>query len=552
MSTLLERIAARVAFWHAQRVYTRFLDTLSDVEAVQDRVLAEVLSHVADSDYGRRHGLGSVRSVQDLKHAAPLVTYEDLRPYVDRVAAGETTALLAPGERLHMFATSSGTTARQKLIPVTSEFVRQYRRGWNIFGLKMLTDHPPAVLRAILQASGRHDESYAPSGVPCGAITGLLAKTQKGIVRRFYVGRPEIALIPDARAKYYTLMRFAVVRDVAFAITANPATLIRMAQTANEESEHLLRDVRDGTLSRELVPDAALRRRLEACLRPAPQRARELERLRSDNKALRPRDYWQVAFLACWTAGSMGHYLEPLADWWGPVPVRDIGLLASEGRVTIPLEDGTPAGALDMQAAVFEFIPSEQWDDPAAQTLTPAEIEPGRDYTVVLTNSAGLVRYRLDDVVRVHGRVEKAPLLEFLHRAGRVASVAGEKLTENQVVEAVRTATARLGVSTLDFVMAPHWHDPPFYQLSCAQPAIPELAEAIDTALSEQNAEYHSRRKSLRLGMLRIRPVGPQAIATMDQHLQAARGSSTEQYKRPCLLTEPEQDDRLLHSTVQP
>jgi len=242
----------------------------------------------------------------------------------------------------------------------------------------------------------------------------------------------------------------------------------------------------------------------------------------------------------------MGHYLDRLASWWGSVPVRDIGLLASEGRVTIPLEDGTAAGVLDAQAAFFEFIPSEQWDRPDAETLTAQALETGRDYTVVLTNSAGLVRYRLDDVVRVRGWLEQAPLLEFLYRAGSVASVAGEKLTENQVVEAVRTATARLGLPEFDFVMSPHWYDPPFYRLNCPGPATAELAEAVDRALSEQNEEYSSRRKSLRLGMLHIRPVGPEAISSMDRRLVEARGSSAEQYKRPCLLTEPGEDDKLL------
>lgn len=546
MPTLVERIAARLAYWHAHRVYARFLNTLRDVDAVQSRVLSRVLSRMASSDYGRRYRLGSVRSPDDLTRAAPLVTYEDLYPYIDRLCAGETSALLGATERLHMFATSSGTTAKQKLIPVTSEFVRQYRRGWNTFGLKMLSDHPRAILRAILQSSGRPDERRTASGVPCGAITGLLARTQKGIVRRFYVDRPETALIGDAHAKYYTLMRFAVVRDVAFAITANPATLIRLAQTADQESERLLRDVRDGTLSRELVPDTPLRRRLEGHLRPAPERASQLARLRAAHDTLRPRDYWRLEFLACWTGGSMGHYLERLANWWGPVPVRDIGLLASEGRVTIPLEDGTPAGALDAQAAFFEFIPSEQWDRPDPETLTARKLVTGEDYTVVLTNSAGLVRYRLDDVVRVRGWIEQSPLLEFLHRAGRVASVAGEKLTENQVVEAVRAATTRLRLPEFDFVIAPRWQDPPFYQLSCPRAATPELASAIDQALSEQNEEYRSRRKSLRLGMLRIRQIGREAIGEMDRRLAAARGSSVEQYKRPCLLTKPNEDDELL------
>ena len=546
MPTLLERIAAKFAYWHARRIYARFLNSLRNVDAVQAGVLRDVLSRMRGSDYWRRYDLGSVRSPNDLKQAAPLVTYEDLRPYIDRLCAGENSALFAPGEQLHMFATSSGTTAKQKLIPVTSEFVRQYRRGWNTFGLKMLADHPRAILRAILQASGRFDESHTAAGVPCGAITGLLARTQKGIVRRFYVGRPDIAYISDAHAKYYTLMRFAIARDVAFAITANPATLIRMAQTANQESERLVRDVRDGTLAAELVPDAALRRSLEADLKPAPARARELEHICSAKGTLRPRDYWQLEFLACWTAGSLSYYLRRLADWWGPVPVRDIGLLASEGRVTIPLEDGTPAGVLDTQAACYEFIPSQQWDRQDAQTLTAGELETGRDYTVVLTNSAGLIRYRLDDVVRVRGWLEQAPKLEFLHRAGRLASVAGEKLTENQVVQAVRDATTRLGILEFDFVLAPRWQDPPFYQLSCPAPTPALLAEAIDQALGEQNEEYHSRRNSLRLGMLQIRPVDREAIAAMDLRLTQSRGSSAEQYKRPCLLTEPGEDDKLL------
>lgn len=546
MPALLERIAAALAYWHANRVYARFRDTLRNVDEVQRRVLVDVLARVARGDYGRRYSLGAVRCPDEFRRATPLITYENLRPYIDRVYAGDVGALFSPGQRLHMFATSSGTTAEPKLIPVTTEFIRQYRRGWNIFGLKMLADHRRAVLRPILQSSSRHDEHYSPAGVPCGAITGLLARSQKRIVRRFYVGSPEIALIDDPRRKHYALMRFAVVRDLAFAITANPSTLIRLAQTADEESEHLIRDVRFGTVSEKLIEDAALRRRLESALRPLPERARELERLRSSHGRLRPRDYWRPEFLACWTGGSMGHYLERLANWWGPVPVRDVGLLASEGRVTIPLDDGTPAGVLDTQAAFFEFIPAEQWNDPSAETLTARELETDQEYTIVLTNTAGLIRYRLDDVVRVRGWVEQAPLLEFLHRAGRVASVAGEKLTENQVVDAVRLAAAQLGLTEFDFVFAPAWDDPPFYRLSCARPAVAGLAEAVDRALGEQNEEYRSRRKSLRMGMLRVRPISPDAISRMDRHLVATRGSPAEQYKRPCLLTEPGEDDKAL------
>ncbi|HUU98551.1 MAG TPA: GH3 auxin-responsive promoter family protein, partial [Phycisphaerae bacterium] len=136
MPTLLEGIAARIAFVHARRTYRRFLESLRRVDATQQRVLERVLSLTGGSDFGRRHGLASVHSLGELKRAVPLTRYEDLRPYIDRLRQGDMSALFSPGQRLLMFATSSGTTARPKFIPVTPEFVRDYRRGWNTFGLK--------------------------------------------------------------------------------------------------------------------------------------------------------------------------------------------------------------------------------------------------------------------------------------------------------------------------------------------------------------------------------------------------------------------------------
>ncbi|MBU0637669.1 MAG: GH3 auxin-responsive promoter family protein [Planctomycetes bacterium] len=546
MASIGEHIAARIGLIHARRVYHRFHKALTNVEHVQQAVLAHVLKLVGRSAFGKCYGLDRVRSPDELRRAVPLLTYEDLRPYIDRLREGDSGALFSPRARIVMFATSSGTMAKPKYIPVTSRFVEDYRRGWNTFGLKMLSDHPAAALRAILQSSSRSDASYTAAGVPCGAITGLLARTQKRIVRRFYVGRPEIGYLSDPQARYYALMRLGLNRDVAFAVTANPATLVRMARVADENSEVLIRDVHDGTIAEQIVTDGTIRRVLQAGLRAAPARAKELVVLRERCGHLRPRDCWKLEFLACWTGGSMGHYLERLADWYGPVPVRDVGLLASEGRVSIPLEDNTPAGALDVRAAFFEFIPVEQCDAATPGTLTARELQVGQDYVVVLSNSAGLVRYRLDDVVRVRGWLEEAPVVEFLYRAGRVSSVAGEKLTENQVVTAVRSVCAEMNLPEFDYVLAPCWDEPPFYRLNCAMPVVDGLARSMDTALAAQNEEYASRRKSLRLGELQARSLPAGAIAAMDRRIMASRESSAEQYKRPCLLTRPGADNGFL------
>lgn len=546
MASLLDHLIARIALTHARSVYARFERSLRNARRVQRAALDGALDVVRGGKYGRAFGLHAVRTPDELRRAIPLQTYEDIRPYVQRVAEGEIDALLSPGHRPLMFATSSGTTAQTKLIPVTAAFVREYRRGWNTFGLKMLTDHRAAMMRHILQVSGRMDERPTPAGIPCGAITGLMARTQKRIVRRFYVGAPEIPLIDDPQNRYYALMRFAIARDVAFAVTANPATLIRLAQVADAHAEELIRDIADGTLSRERIPDEGLRRALERRLRPDRERARALEALHGRHGALRPRDYWRIEFLACWTGGSMGHYRQRLRDWYGERPVRDVGLLASEGRVSIPLKDETAAGVLDVQAAYFEFIPMQRWHSAAPETVGMEELVEGGEYAVVLTNHAGLVRYRLDDVVRVVGRLGEAPVVEFLYRAGGVSSVAGEKLTENQLVAAVETARKRLKIQEFDFIAAPCWDDPPFYRLTCAGVVPDGLGEAVDAALCEQNDEYGSRRKSIRLNRLQVRTVDADAIQRLDRAEIARRGCTAEQYKRVCLFSQPGADDAAL------
>ena len=58
-----------------------------------------------------------------------------------------------------MFALTSGTTAARKYIPVTTQYLADYRRGWNIWGLKVFRDHPQVKLRPIVQMSGDWEEA---------------------------------------------------------------------------------------------------------------------------------------------------------------------------------------------------------------------------------------------------------------------------------------------------------------------------------------------------------------------------------------------------------
>ena len=120
--------------------------------------------------------------------------------------------------------------------------------------------------------------------------------------------------------------------------------------------------------------------------------------------------------------------------------MRDVGLIASEGRMTIPIEDGTPAGILDIRHHYFEFIPEDQADRDEPETVEAADLIEGRNYFILLTTAGGLYRYKIHDLVRCVGFHGQAPVIEFLNKGAHFSSLTGEKLSEHQVIAAVEAA----------------------------------------------------------------------------------------------------------------
>ncbi len=543
-----DTVLAKLASLHAQRLSRTFLRAVAQAHATQEGLLSRLIASAADSEFGRRHRFDTIRSYADYCSRVPVQRYEAFDRYIDRMRHGEHGILLDRREKVLMFALTSGTTARPKYIPITARVLADCRQGWNVWGLKALVDHPGSVLRSIVQVTSPKRDHVSPGGIDCGAITGLLAETQKRLVRRYYTSAPVVSRIRDAAAKYYTIMRFAMPRDVAWLVTANPATLIVLAKTGNEQRARLVRDIHDGTLDGELDVPTDIRVALRRRLRPDPAAARRLEGICIEHGALYPKHYWSLSFRAHWLGGTMGLYESQFPQYYGELPARDIGLIASEGRVSIPVEDHTPAGILSVQTQFFEFIPAERYGEPSAPVLRSHELETGADYFLVLTNASGLYRYDIGDRVRVVGRAGQAPVIEFLSRDAHTASMAGEKLTEDQVVAAMSGVFERCGAPASAFVLAPRFDDPPRYRLyieSSEARRVENLADRLDRALRAISLEYDQKRDSLRLGALEVFELEEGAMATREQRLRRERARTAEQFKQQYLLPRPGMDSDL-------
>src|SRR5207248_7204792 len=144
---------------------------------------------------------------------------------------------------------------------------------------------------------------------------------------------------------------------------------------------------------------------------------------------------------------------------YGNAYVRDIGLLASEGRMTIPVDDGTPSGVLDVTTHYFEFLPEGEAGKPNPVTLAAEEVQEGQNYYILPTTSYGLYRYHISDLVRVTGFHNRTPLVEFLSKGAHFANLTGEKLSEHHVTRALEQALRELDLALTSYSVAPCWHD---------------------------------------------------------------------------------------------
>ncbi len=92
---------------------------IAEPAKAQDAVLHHLLQDYAKTDYGARHGAANIGSLTDYRRAFPVATYEDYRPIIQQVMAGDINRLL--WEDPVGWAITRGTTkGESKFIPVSA------------------------------------------------------------------------------------------------------------------------------------------------------------------------------------------------------------------------------------------------------------------------------------------------------------------------------------------------------------------------------------------------------------------------------------------------
>ena len=162
------------------------------------------------------------------------------------------------------------------------------------------------------------------------------------------------------------------------------------------------------------------------------------------------------------------------------------------------------------------------------------QLREGDEYYIIVTTISGLYRYFINDIVKVTGRYRRTPLLRFVQKGQGITNITGEKLHEDQVLQALAEAERHFGFATR-FIITLADELNPGYRLyletgQAADVGEEQLAGFLDSRLSELNIEYRGKRDSGRLQPLVVLRLAPGAGEAYKTH-RIGQGQREGQYK---------------------
>ncbi|WP_321855900.1 GH3 family domain-containing protein [Burkholderia cenocepacia] len=501
------------------------LDAPRDVQA---RRLMALLAANRDTAFGRRFGFDRIDGPAQFRERVPVHAAADFLPWLER-ASNETEPVLT-AERPLFLERTSGSTARQKLIPYTPAFLHELQAAMVVWLADMHRTCPALgegraywSMSPPLQAPG-----IASNGIPIGSESDLdyLGDSSAAALASTLLVPP---LTGDASTwRCETLRALVADESLAFISVWSPTFLTSVLRPLFD------RDDADG--ARDLAW-------IEASL-PADRRAALRRAIAAgDCSALWPR----LAAVSCWLDGPSRHYADALRVRFPRVQWLPKGLFATEGVVSIPFGagDGCP---LAIGSHYLEFVRDDG-------SVCDAEgLRPGDDAQVLLTTGGGLYRYALGDRVRVVGMTGRTPRIAFVGRAAASVDIVGEKLDERIAADALSRLHAQHGEVGTCIVPCVAREGLPHYVLCVAGDNCADAADTMCATVEDelmQAFHYAHARRLGQLGPLRMRWLGgsPARLGDLLQHAAERAGMRAGDVKPCALVTRLPMADALLAMT---
>ncbi|XP_065860246.1 jasmonoyl--L-amino acid synthetase JAR6 [Euphorbia lathyris] len=532
-----------------------FEEMTKNTKRVQKETLLKILQENGSAEYLLNQGLDGRTDPESFRACVPLVTHKDLEPYIQRIADGDSSPVLT-GKPITNISVSSGTTeGKPKRVPFTDELTDNTLQIHRTSFAFRNREYPLGNGKA-LQFIFSSKQTKTRGGLFCGTATTNLFRNPhyKSAMEamQFKCCSPnEVIFGPDFHQSLYCHLLCGLIfrEEIQFVYSTFAHSIVLAFRTFEQVWEELCNDIRDGELSSR-VTAPSIRAAMSKVLKPNAELADSIRSICSGLSnwyRLIPELFPNAKYLYGIMTGPMEPYLKKLRHYAGELPLLSADYGASEGWIganvnpKLPPEQATYAVLPNI--GYFEFIPLNGTADntyEVPKTVGLTEVEIGEEYEIVLTNFAGLYRYRLGDVVKVMGFHNSTPELRFICRRSLKLCINIDKNTEKDLQLAVEEAVKELAEEKLELVdfssLADRSSEPGHYVIfweisgDATEKVLRECCNCLDKSFLD--AGYVTSRKVNSIGPLELRVVHKGTFQKILEHFLGL-GTAVSQFKTP-------------------
>ncbi|XP_054771984.2 uncharacterized protein LOC129279949 [Lytechinus pictus] len=526
----------------------------------QEQFLLRILKDNGDTDYGKKFQLQKIQSVKEFRKRHPLTTYEDYKPYVERVMAGERGVMtqVIP----NAFIQTSGTTGPSKYFPQRDH--RLTLRRWLDVTFANLHEVCPKI--GLLQRKIFHYVqpvmSRAESG---GSIRTGISFYEDGFMASCYTTPPAGFRIQSFKEANYIHLLFGLLNpNVGVFCAVFLGAIDNLMQQLEQWWEDIVQDIEHGTINEKVqINDTAIRTSLEVALgRGHPVRAGELRyQFKKGFNSIMKRVWPNLEVLVA--VDNAGVWPKLKKTYANGVKLVTFAYGTSEGMhqgLSPWIHDDNHGIAFWITSSFFEFIKLENSHESQPKTFLIDELEIGQAYEIVFTQDCGLYRYRVGDVIRITGYHYNCPIFEFMYRLGLILNLRYEKMNQVILKEGLQSAVGQFtGVRLVEYAVAEsklipksspaseETEDMPYYVIFLElghvgnssghgdnkMTKVNEITTAIDNALRERNSDYQRLRREGAISHPRVYIVDTGTFEELKQYVVNTTSTTVNQYKVP-------------------
>jgi hypothetical protein len=412
----------------------------------QHKVFRSLINEAKATEFGKNHDFREIRTHQDFVSRVPIRDYEDLKPYIEKVVAGEEN-ILWKGKPLY-FAKTSGTTSGSKYIPISKESMPTHIEAARNAILLYIAETGNSKFvdgkMIFLQGSPILDKK---NGIQMGRLSGIVAHYVPKYLQKNRMPSWETNILEDWETKVDAIVKETLPENMTV-ISGIPSWVQMYFEKIQKQTGQKVGEV-----------------------------------FKNFNLFI---------------FGGVNY--EPYRAKFESLIGRKVDSIelypASEGFFAFQDRQDEKGMLLQLNSGIFyEFVKADDFFDKDAKRITIKDVEIGVNYVMIISTNAGLWAYNIGDTVEFTSTNPYRVMVTG--RIKHFISAFGEHVIGKEVELALQEAIVGTGAQVTEFTVAPQINPSsglPYHEwcieFEIEPKNISNLETLIDTSLQKQNSYY--------------------------------------------------------------